>query len=241
MYPPTYHPGLYDKPERKPYIDVGALFRLLFHPKEAFEDLYDHTTSTQGWILAIIFIVVSGVVGLAANLAIVGSIDLPDEVGTPGVTASSGLQSIIGIFTNILFFFLTAWLFFSFVKDKARKPDMSKTIGLMGYAKFPMFIIGLVIAVLTPMLLLNTGWDPDNPDTIDDAVGGICAFTAAILGLSLLGFFWALWVHSHAQSVANDVSSGTAMGYMFLTWFLIFLLTIVVGVVIALVTIGTAF
>jgi hypothetical protein len=241
MYKPTFHPGLYDRPEREPYIDVGALFKLLFHPKEAFEDLYDHTTSTQGWILAIIFIVISGAIGLAVNLAVLGTFDLPEDVATPGLTAGSGLQSIIGIFTNILFFGLTAWLFYIFVKDKARKPDMNKTIGLMGYAKFPMFIMGIIISILTALMLSTLGWDPDDPEAVADTVGALCGISAAIVGVGIVGFIWALWVHSHAQSVANDMASGTAMGYIFLTWFLVFLLMVVVGVVVAIATVGTAF
>jgi hypothetical protein len=236
MYPPTFHPGVYDKPEREPYIDVGNLFRLLFHPKEAFEDLYDHTTSTQGWTLAIIFIVISAVIGLALNLAFLGTIDLPEDVDTTGFSTASGVGSIIGIFTNILYFFITAWLFNTLIKEKARRPDLGKTIGMMGYAKFPMFIITLIIAILTPLLLLNLGFDPEDPDAAIDALGNICGLTIAILVLSLVGFIWSLWVHSQAQSVANDMESGSAMGWMFLTWFLVGLLSAAIGAVVGIAT-----
>jgi hypothetical protein len=236
MYPPTFHPGVYDKPEREPFIDVGNLFRLLFHPKEAFEDLYDHTTSTQGWILALVFIIVSAVIGLAVNLAVLGTIDLPEDVDTGFTTTASGLSSIVGIFTNILYFFITAWLFHTLVKDRARRPDLNKTIGMMGYAKFPMFIIGILIALLTPLLLSSLGFDPDDPEAAIDAIGGICGISLAILGLSILGFVWSLWVHSQAQSVANDMESGSAMGWMFLTWFLVGLLSMAIGAVVGIAT-----
>lgn len=238
MYTPTYHPGLYDKPERAPYIDIGNLFKLLFQPKEAFEDLYDHTTSTQGSILAIAFIVISALLGLAVSYAVLGTMDLPDDATMPWVNNESGVLSVVQIFINVMAFFLTAWLFHSLVKSKAPHASLSKTIGLMGYAKFPAFIVLSIIGIATPIILVGSGYDATDPDTAEDALGAICGLLALILGLGAVGFFWSIWVHSHAQSVANDVSNSTAFGYLFLSWIVVGIITGVISFVVSLAAFG---
>jgi hypothetical protein len=50
-------------------------------------------------------------------------------------------------------------------------------------------------------------------------------------------FIWGLWVHSHAASVANDTRLGPAVIFTFLAWFItfwiLFAVSILVGLVIA--------
>ncbi len=235
MYAPTYHPGLYDKPEQEPYIDIGNLFKLLFRPKEAFEDLYDHTTGTQGAILAIIFIVIGAIVELVSNLAIWGSFDLPDDATVPGVVGASGALSIVGIFTSIVAFFMTAWMFHAFIKEKARKPDLSKTMGMMGYAMFPAFLIGIIIAIAAPATLAGIDFDAD-PDA---GVGTLCGFLALVMVVGIIGVIWAVIVHSNAQSVANDISTGSAFGWLLLSWIIVGIIIAVIQAVIGLAILGT--
>jgi hypothetical protein len=236
MYLPTFHPGLYERPAREPYIDVGNLFRLLFHPKEAFEDLYDHTSTAQGFILAAIFIVLSTVASLVANLVFLGSVDLPEEGAVPMFSDGNAAVSVVGIFTGIFFFWLTAWMFNAIVKSKARAPSLEKTIGLMGYAKFPAFIVMTLISILIPITLIGV---VDSAEQPDEFVGAICGTLAVVFGLGIIGVIWSWWVHSHAQSVANDVSTGTAFGYLLLTWILIGIIESVIGLVIAFAILGT--
>jgi hypothetical protein len=227
---------VYDRPEQTPYLDIGALFKLLFRPKEAFEDLYDHTSATQGFILAFVFIALSAVLGIVFNLLILGTADLPDDVVVAGFTEGNAVISIIGIFTGIFFFWLTAWMFHAFVKTKARNPSVDKTIGMMGYAKFPAFIIMTIIGIIAPALALGV-----DPDQADEGLAAVCGLLAAIVGLGIVGIIWAWWVHAHAQSVANDMSTSSAFGWLFLTWILVGLISAAVGFVIALVVIGATF
>jgi hypothetical protein len=234
MYPPTFHPGVYDKPERAPYLDIGNLFKLLFHPKEAFEDLYDHTTSTQGIILAVFFSVMSTGVGLLATWGILGTLDLPPGADIPLLVETNAVMAIVGIFTSIASFFLTAWLFHAFIKGNARRPSLPKTMGMMGYAMFPAFIIMLIINITFPLIMVGA-----NFDEADAFFGAICGIFALIFGLGLVGLIWAWWVHSNAQSVANDISTNTAFGYLFLTWFLVGILMGIVGFVISMAVLGT--
>ncbi len=152
--------------------------------------------------------------------------------------AQTGALSVAQMFINVLGFFLTAWLFHAFVKGKAAHPDLSKTIGMMGYAKFPAFIILTLIGVITPLILLSTGFDPEDPEAAADALGAVCGLVAIIIGLGAVGFFWAIWVHSNAQSVANDVSTGTAFGWLFLAWILVALITGALGFFVSLAVLG---
>jgi hypothetical protein len=238
MYPPTYHPGLYEKPQQAPFLDIGALFKLLFRPKEAFEDLYDHTSATQGYILAIIFIAFSSVLGIIANLVFLGTTDLPEEAAFTMFTPGTAIGSVIGIFTGLLFFWLTAWMFHALVKDKVRHPSFDKTVGLMGYAKFPAFIVLTLIAVIMPITLIGFVEGAEDPGQV---FGALCGTLAVIFGLGLVGILWAFWVHSHAQSVANDMSPSSAFGWLLLTWFLIGIIQLVVGFVLSIMVIGATF
>lgn len=236
MYPPTFHPGVYERPERLPYLDVGALFGVLLRPKETFEDLYDHTTATQGIILAIMFTVLSSAIGIITSIAIIGSMDIPDEASIPLLVETNVAMAVVGIFTSIAAFFLTAWLFHAFIKSNARRPSLDKTMGMMGYAMFPAFIIMMIINITFPLIAVGVDWE----DVDETNVGAVCGVFAVILGLGLVGLIWAWWVHSNAQSVANDISNGTAFGFLFLTWICVGILMAVVGAVISVAVLGTS-
>lgn len=234
-YPPTYHPGVYERPAKAPYIDVGNLFKLLFKPKEAFEDLYDHTEQAQGIILAILFIVISGVVTIVALIAFTGEWSASTS-GTSLMGTSSATMSAIGIAFNIVGFFLAAWFFHAFSKSSARHPSLSKTIGMMGYAKFPAFILMTIAGVI--MAFSQRGLDESSStDELFGAAGGVCGSFI----LFIIAFVWAWWVHSHAQSVANDLSTGSAMGYIFLAWFLMAIIIAVIEIAITVAILGSAF
>ena len=246
MFPVTYHPGVYERPEQEPYMDIGLLFKSLFRPKEAFEDLYDHTSSTQGIVLAVIFIMLSAVVSIAASFAILGSMDIPEDATTfPGAGAATVTQTVINVFVGLAMFFLSAYLIYHFLSQgKGRRPDKDKTIGFLGYAKFPAFIIGLMMAIATPIMVSSMDLEAlenEDPDAAMDALGAICGLLGVIVGLGAVAFVWSIWVHSHAQSVANDAAVGTAFGYVLLTWVIIFILTSIIGAVVALAIVGTTF
>ena len=150
----------------------------------------------------------------------------------------NAVLSVIGIFTGILFFWLTAWMFHGFIKTKSRRPSLDKTIGMMGYAKFPAFIIGSIIAISLPITMIGLTDAAEDPE---GAFGALCGTLALIFGLGIIGLLWAFWVHSHAQSVANDMSNSSAFGWLFLTWFLIYLISAAVSVAIAFAVIGSTF
>jgi hypothetical protein len=243
-YPPTFHPGVYERPQRRPYVDLGNLFRLLFHPREAFEDLYDHTGSSQGVVVAITLILLTAGISAMMMFFVLGNLEVPEDVGSiPGTGAGSATQLVIDVIMGLVLFFVSAYLVFTLLKGRARRPSMERTLGMMGYAKFPFFIIGILVAVYTPYLIQSLdveGLDDEDPDVAMDAFRSLCGSLTILYGMMFVGFIWGLWVHSHAQSVANDVALGTAFGYVFITWIIAGAISFTVGLLVATFMIGSA-
>jgi hypothetical protein len=246
MYPPTFHPDAYARPEEEPRLDIGALFRVLFTPKAAFEDLYNHSSTNQGIILAIGFILITSILAYAFNVAILGSdFEVPDDATTFGNTGVSILGTVISVVTGLVMFLLAGWLVYVLLKGpgKARRPDFSKTIGLIGYAKFPAFILGILVAILTPIMMDSVNFDDltsDDPDQVTSGLGAFCGALAGLVVIWIIMLIWGLWVHSHAASVANDVSMGTAFGFTLLAWFIALIIMIAIVTVVAIAGISLA-
>ncbi len=172
-----------------------------------------------------------------AMLAVLGSLEVPDDVITvPGSGGGSATQSVISVITGIAFFFISAYLVFTLIKSKGRRPSMERTIGMMGYAKFPYFIIAVLIAIAMPFIIGSmdlSGLEDEDPDAVMDALRSMCGSLSVVLGLLFVGFIWSIWVHSHAQSVANDVALGTAFGFVFITWIIVGIISFVIGLIVA--------
>jgi hypothetical protein len=193
----------------------------------------------QGLLLCIIFTVISGIISFALMMAIVGDIDIPETAQSPfaGVGAAGVMSMVLNLVLSILMFLFAGWLVYSLLKGpgKARRPSFEKTIGLIGYAKFPAFILGIIIAAIYPIMLntmdLESLEDPDTDPT--DALGTMCGALAGIMVISVIMLIWGLYVHSHAASVANDVSLGTAFGFTLLAWIITFIIMIAVVIIAA--------
>ena len=240
-YPPTNHPGVYEKPEETPRFDIGNLLRVRFSPQRAFENLYNHSSAKHGIILAIVFAILSAGISAVLMTSLVGSIDLPEEANTAfvGETEISVVSLAVSVVLSLVFFLLSAYLIHAFLKGKGVRPSLEKTIALTGYAKLPGLIISIVIAFLIPMMLggLPSEFFDDDPtndeDAAAEAIGNICGITVLIVVVLIVGLIWALWVHGHAAAVANDTNFGTAIGYVFLAWFLVFLIAFAISLVLS--------
>jgi hypothetical protein len=210
-------------------LDIGALFRVLYTPKAAFEDLYNHTSMNQGIILAVAFIIITSILAYAFNVAILGTDSgVQEDVATFGDTGVSIIGAAFNIVTGLLMFLFAGWLVFVLLKGpgQAKRPDFHKTIGLVGYAKFPAFILGIVAAALTPLMVGSL--DPEQEDL------GLGAFCGALVGLFfvwILMLIWGIWVHSHAASVANDVSLGKAFVFTLVAWLIMLPILFAVNVI----------
>ena len=242
--PPSNHPGLYERPEEPPRLDLGTLPRVLFAPREAFYDLYHHTSAAQGWMLVVLFSVLGSVIGYVVSFALgLGA----DVEGAQPITGVGAVVSIVGIIINVLISLFIFWvatsLVFWLIKSGASplRPNKDKTFGLVGYAKFPAFIMGLVLSISM------SAWLAANPDAFDidttgaDPLAGfdqLLGYYALCTVITVIQFIWALVVHSHAASVANDTRLGPAIIFTFLAWFIAFWILFAVSIVIGLLIAG---
>lgn len=246
-WPPTFHPGVYEREEESPRFDLRNWVRMLFKPKEAFEDLYNHTSALTGVVIAIVLISATTIIGVVLMQEIAADVVIPENQSAPfgaesfNVTAE-GVAITIGIEVGM---FLVAGLFvFGLLSTigNARRPNLGKTLGLIGYAKLPAFLIGIPLALVAPMILATVDWEEvqrlqeegeEGQMGVPDWAGEVCGLGAFMVLLAIVMFIWGLWVHSHAAAVANDTAPGTAMGFTLLAWILTFvvetLLAMVVG------------
>jgi len=229
MFPVTYHPGVYERPAKEPFLDIGLLFKSLFSPKEAFEELYDHTSGKQGITLAVIFIMITAIISIIVGNAILGDIDDPGDSPIPSGSDGSMWSAVSTALISLVMFFLSAQMIHYFLSQpKARRPDKDKTTGFLGYSMFPFFLIGIPLTIASIMLVASVdaeALENEDPDIVMEALGEICAPLLIVLVLSAIAFVWCIWVHSHAQSVANDTAKGTAFGYILLTWIIVGMLS----------------
>jgi hypothetical protein len=237
-WPPTFHPGVYERPEEPSRLDLGGLFKVLFKPKEAFEDLYHHTAPVHGIALAIIFIVLFSLFSYAIIAAAVSGITIPSLANTNLVlprTARTIGSMAGGIILNIGIFFIATSLVYSMLKSagNARRPDFDKTIGLIGYAKFPAFLMYISLYFVMGLILRFFNWEQiSNGMNPNGGPSPLCGIWAVQLILVIVTFVWGLWVHSHAAAVANDVAFGTAAGFTLLAWFIALIINLIMATII---------
>jgi len=219
---PSNHPGLYERPEDAPRIDLGALVRVMFRPRDAFRDLYGHTDARIGALVFVMLTLVEGLVVLGLNLTVLSEaestgIDVFASLGerialvTFGITVATSLAVFLGV-CHLVHALLRG-------TPTTLRPSLPKTIGLLGYAAMP----GLVMGVLTTTVMgaisvaVYSDWDA--------TAWSILGLAVASLSLAAVGLVWSLWVQGHAVSVANDVSWGKSVGVVFIAY-------IVVGIIV---------
>ncbi len=238
---PSRHPGVYDKPEEEPWIDFGALFRLLIKPKETFRELYNHTNATSGIMLVIVFSLISTGYSFAIAAAFFPDVgaDAGEEEGEENPLAGLGetqldspFWAVLGFVLSVVSFLLVAVLVHVIVKNskEALKPDRDKTIGLLGYAYFPGFVTGFLTTPLSLMMTDAMAAETDAGAFPEEA----CGILLALGIISVIVFIWELWIQGHAVSVANDTTLG--MGVVF-----VFIAGIIIGMVVSGITIAIAF
>ncbi len=236
--PPTHHPGLYERQPEKPRLDFGALGMVLFRPKEAFYRLYHHTEMAQGVTMAFFFVCVGSLIGFVLSLVL--QLEVATELGGGGFpgfgVAMTALSLALGIGLGMLNYFLATQLVFWFIKmGRPLRPNRSKTFGLVGYAKFPAFVMGIAhSAIYTTIIAAGFG------GTVPEAAATACGAQLVQLVIWIVMLVWGLWVHSHAASVANDVSLGTGFAFTLVAWILTFVIYILATLVITLIIVGVA-
>jgi len=220
----------------KPYVDVSALLRLLVRPKRTFEDLRSHTGPLQGALVALALIVVAGVADALVKwlFATIWSRDI-HAMGLLG-----RFPSFVGVVLGFLGFLLMAGLVHRLVaaSGRAKRPDLGMTVGLMGYAMFPVVIMGIAIGVVMTYYGGElTAFTEETGGQLEEW-GGWAEYWLVYYVLLLVMVLWGVRIQAKAAAVANDSTGGRTLGLVLVAWVLSILVWIVLVQVFSLATGG---
>lgn len=207
------------------YLDLRALPRLLVRPRRTFEDLRSHTGALQGAVVALVLIVVAGAVD-ALMRWLVGSLG-SGELHRLGLLGQ--VPSLMTVVLAFLAFLLLTALVHAFVSRWGRpaRPDPGMTVGLMGYAMFPVVIIGMAMSIV--MAYYGSEVDAFVEDTGDLAgdYRGLAQYRVVYYVLLLVLVLWGVRVQSKAASVANESAGGRTLGCVAAAWLVSIVLWVV--------------
>lgn len=220
----------------KPYVDISALPRLLVRPRRTFEELRPHTGPLQGAMVALVLIVVAGVVD-----ALVRWLFGTFRGGNVHVLGLMGrFPTFMGVVLGFLGFLLLTGLAYRLVAahGKARRPDPGVTVGLMGYALFPVVILAIAMSVVMTYYGGEVAAFTEQTGGQLEDWGGWgeywLVYWVFLLVIMLLG----VRIQAKAVVVANDSAGGRTLGLVLVAWVLSILVWIVLVQVWSLVTEG---
>lgn len=210
----------------KPYVDIGALPRLLVRPRKTFESLRPHTGSLQGALVALVLIVVAGVVD--ALIRWLFATFRSGDVHALGLIGR--FPTILAIVIGFLGFLLMAGVSYRLVAayGKARHPDAGLTVGLMGYAMFPIIILGIVISIVMTYYGGQVEAFIDDTGGQMEDWGGWGQFWLIYWALIIVMLLWGVRFQAKAAVVANDSAGGRTLALVLLAWVLSIVLLIMI-------------
>lgn len=227
--PPSNHPGVYEKPEEPRRLDLGALVSVLFRPRDAFRDLYGHTDSRMGLMVVVILTIIEGLISLTLSLTVLSE---AESTGFSLYGSLAGGIAVVtfgaGIVTSLAMFIGVCYFAHALLKSSPTtlRPNLDKTIGLLGYAAMPGLVMGVLNVVVVGSMSAALA-DPGDTN-ITAAVG----YVILTLVLALVGLIWSLWVQGHAVSVANDAPWGKSALIVFVASILVGIIVFVIAMLI---------
>jgi len=208
------------------YVDISALPRLLVRPRSTLEELRPHTGPLQGAFVALVLIVVAGVVDALVRwtISMLGSGDV-HRVGL-----LSRFPSFTGVVLAFLAFLLLAALVFNLVArwGKARRPDAGTTVGLLGYAMFPVVILGIVISILLAYFGGQVGEFVDRTGSLAEDYSGWDSYWWLYYLLLLVTVLLGVRYQAKAASVANDSAGGRTLALTAVAWIISLVILVLV-------------
>jgi hypothetical protein len=210
----------------KPYVDLAALPRLLVRPRKTLEGLAPHTGPLQGAMVALVLIVVAGVVDALVRWLF--SLFRSGDVHAMGLVGR--FPTFVAVVLGFIGFLLMAGVSYRLVAGygKARRPDAGQTLGLMGYAMFPVIILGIVISIVmtyyggeVDRFLEGTGGQLED-------WGGWGEYWLVYWVLLVVMLLWGVRFQAKAAAVANDSAGGRTLALVLAAWLLSLVLWVVV-------------
>ncbi len=219
--PPSLYGDLYEKPPEQPRLRLDILPKVMFKPKEAFQEIYPHTTKIQGILavlfLSIIYTAIQIAFYLLSEYLVSGWTNYSVWfAGYPGFLPYPIIQFIFSIPIAIISLYLTGYFSAVITRELRGRRDVDKTIGLLGYG----YIVSVVLGFITLIILLSIGPSPFTDQSLDT----IFIFIIVFFILIIINLIWTLWVNGYAIAIANNVSLGRGIVAYFLA-------QIVVGII----------
>jgi uncharacterized protein involved in cysteine biosynthesis len=209
----------------KAYVDISALPRLLVRPRKTLEELRPHTGPLQGAMVALVLVVVAGVVDALVRWLF--ATFRSGDVHAMGLIGR--FPTFLTIVIGFLGFLLMAGVSYRLVAayGKARHPDAGLTVGLMGYAMFPVIILGMVISIVMTYYGGQLEAFIDETGGQVEDWGGWSQYWLVYWALLLVMLLWGVRFQAKAAVVANDSAGGRTLGLVLVAWVLSILLWIV--------------
>jgi hypothetical protein len=210
----------------KPYVDLAALPRLLLRPRKTFEELAPHTGPLQGALVALVLIVVAGVVDALVRWLF--SLVWSGDVHAMGLVGR--FPTVMAIVLGFIGFLLMAGVSYRLVAGygRARRPDPGLTVGLMGYAMFPVIILAIVLSIVmtyyggeADRFLEETGGQLEE-------WGGWGEYWLVYWVLLVVTLLLGVRFQAKAATVANDSAGGRTLLLVLAAWVLSIVLWVAV-------------
>ncbi len=220
----------------KPYVDISALPRLLVRPRRTFEELRPHTGPVQGVMVALMLIALAGVADAIVRWLF--STFRSGDIHNLGLLGR--FPTLVTVVLAFLVFLLMVSISFRLVSahGRARRPDAGLTVGLMGYAMFPMVIMAIAINVVMTYYGSEVSRFVDETGGVLEDWGGWGQYWLVYWALLLVMLLWGVRIQAKAAAVANDSAGMRTLGLVLAAWVLSILLWIVILQVWSLVTEG---
>lgn len=213
---------------------IDKILKILYNPKEAFEEMKEDVNIAEGIAIAIILIGIGGIISYGLIMSSIGGVidEIPREIDTGEETIEVpeeianfmeqetpliiGLIVAIGALISLSVLFITAliagWITARYEKEKFR---LKRTIGLIGYSSVVDLIQTVIIIVILAYFLRYLATSIIAGEILKIANIGIGIL--AIIPIAIVLFFWELWIKGTAIAVANN--SKTIIGMV--TWFIV--------------------
>ena len=183
----------------KPYVDIGALPRLLVRPRRTFEELRPHTGPLQGTIVALMLIALAGVVDLLVRWLF--ATFRSGDIHALGLL--SRFPTLVGVVMAFLAFLLMVGISFKLVAahGKSRRPDAGLTVGLMGYAMFPVVILAIAMNVIMTYYGSEVSAFVDETGGVLEDWGGWGQYWLVYWAFLLVMLLWGVRIQAKAAAV----------------------------------------
>lgn len=177
---------------------LDQLYKVLYKPRSAFEDIKSDTTWKEGLTIGIILIVIGSLVSNGITIGMLGDTVSQLPANTQGSLTPTATSTVVGIVAAIVMLYLTA-LFGGWIASAwaGNELDKEKTIGVIGYSTS----LDVVQSIITSVAMIGVVQVAINsPEQAMASMGAISI-------LSILFFIWATWVKGTGIAVANDTTT----------------------------------